>query len=76
MADKNAKVAESVAGKYYVDSNCISCGQCKTIAEKHFAEAPSGIYYVSKQPASPEEVALCEEALSNCPVNAIGNDGE
>ena len=32
--------------------------------------------FVFKQPETPEETALCEEALACCPVEAIGNDGE
>ena len=31
--------------------------------------------FVYKQPQSAEETALCEEAMSCCPVEAIGNDG-
>jgi ferredoxin len=29
-----------------------------------------------KQPETPEEEALCKEAMEGCPVEAIGNDGE
>jgi len=31
--------------------------------------------FVYKQPENDEEKAACEEALENCPVEAIGNDG-
>jgi ferredoxin len=31
--------------------------------------------YVYKQPENDEEKKACEEALKNCPVDAIGNDG-
>jgi len=31
--------------------------------------------FVYKQPQSDEEKALCDEAMSCCPVEAIGNDG-
>ena len=31
--------------------------------------------FVYKQPENDEEKAVCEEALENCPVEAIGNDG-
>jgi ferredoxin len=27
-------------------------------------------------PTTPEEEALCEEAMEGCPVEAIGNNGE
>lgn len=77
MADKNAKVTKNVAGKYYVDTNCISCGQCKDIAPEFFTEdSENGYMYVQKQPSDAAGVALCEQALANCPVEAIGNDGE
>ena len=75
MADKNSKAANSVAGKYYVDTNCISCGQCVDIAGDFFAESSDGGMYVKAQPSSQEDIASCENALSNCPVDAIGNDG-
>jgi len=29
-----------------------------------------------KQPTTPEEEALCKEAMAGCPVEAIGNNGE
>ena len=31
--------------------------------------------YVFRQPQNEEERKLCEEALMDCPVEAIGNDG-
>lgn len=76
MANKNAKAVKNIAGQYYVDTNCISCGQCVDIAGKFFAEGSDGGMYVKAQPDSQEDIALCEQALSNCPVDAIGNDGK
>ena len=35
-----------------------------------------GHSYVYKQPESPEEEALCKEAMEGCPVEAIGDDSE
>jgi ferredoxin len=32
--------------------------------------------YVFKQPSTPEEDALCKEAMEGCPVEAIGSNGE
>ena len=76
MADKNAKSEKNVAGRYYVDTNCISCGQCVDIAGDFFAEdEDGGGMYVKAQPVSEAEITTCEEALSSCPVEAIGNDG-
>lgn len=31
--------------------------------------------YVHRQPVTPEEIALAEEALTCCPTETIGNDG-
>jgi ferredoxin len=31
--------------------------------------------FVYKQPETEEEKTLCDEAMSCCPVEAIGNDG-
>ena len=62
---------------YYVDEECIACDACVLIAEKHFKiteKDPSPpIAYVCKQPQNSEELALCQEALEACPVEAIHN---
>ncbi len=75
MADKDSKNGQNVSGKYYVDNNCISCAQCADIAGDFFAESSDGGFYVKKQPGSADEIAMCEKAMLNCPVEAIGNDG-
>ncbi|MCL5260453.1 MAG: ferredoxin [Gammaproteobacteria bacterium] len=75
MADKNSKAAKNVAGKFYVDTNCISCGQCHDVAPDFFVEdQAAGGMYVCKQPASADEIALCSQAKDSCPVDAIGDD--
>lgn len=76
MADKSLTATKNVAGKYYVDTNCVSCGQCAEIAVNFFVQNQEGGYYVKAQPQTAEELVLCEQALSNCPIEAIGNDGE
>jgi ferredoxin len=76
MADPNDKVAENVAGAYYVDMNCIDCDVCRDTAPDNFTRSNKGSYsFVFKQPQTDDERALCEEALVSCPVEAIGNDG-
>lgn len=76
MADKTNLAPDNVAGKYYVDQNCIACGQCVSTAPENFAEGSSGMMHVKKQPANETEQAQCKEAMGNCPVEAIGNDRE
>jgi len=77
MADPDDKVPENVPGKYYVDSSCIICSLCPELAPENFAEAPDGTHdYVYKQPENEEEEAACQDAMAQCPVNSIGDDGD
>ena len=39
------------------------------------ATTTADIPIVYKQPETPEEEALCKEAMEGCPVEAIGPDG-
>jgi ferredoxin len=76
MADVANKYAENVEGKFYVDDQCIDCDLCRETAPANFKRNDDGGHsYVYKQPESPEEEALCNEAKEGCPVEAIGNDG-
>ena len=68
---------DNVRGNFYVDTNCIDCDLCRETAPDNFTRNEQGGYsYVFKQPSTPEEKALCKEAMVGCPVEAIGNDGE
>lgn len=76
MADPNDKVADSVPGKWYVDTQCIDCDLCRTTAPNNFKQNPDeGFSFVYKQPDSEDEEKLCKDAMDECPVEAIGNDG-
>jgi len=77
MANLNEKVTENVAGRYYVDSQCIGCNLCCDMAPANFLYEEAGGYaYVGKQPANEEEEDQCSEAMTSCPVEAIGDDGD
>ncbi len=77
MANKADKWETNVQGKFYVDQQCIDCDLCRETAPAFFTRSEEGGYsYVSKQPGTEEEIALCMEALEGCPVEAIGNDGD
>ncbi|MFY8215242.1 MAG: ferredoxin [Chthoniobacterales bacterium] len=77
MADLENKYSDNTAGKFYVDDQCIDCDLCRETAPANFTRQEDGGYsFVYKQPESPEEEALCKEAMESCPVEAIGNDGE
>ena len=70
MANKGEK---NVPGPYYVNDACITCGMCAEVAPQNFVV--EDVAFVSKQPDSDEEKAACAEAMSSCPVEAIGDDG-
>jgi len=66
-----------VAGRFYVDDQCIDCDLCRQLAPDLFARDPdTGYSFVQRQPARPEEEALAREARESCPVEAIGDDGD
>lgn len=76
MANFADRLPQNVAGRFYVDAQCIDCDLCRETAPNVFARHDeSGFSYVYRQPLTPEDVALAEEALQGCPVEAIGNDG-
>src|SRR6266404_6732244 len=70
------RYTDNVPGKFYVDDQCIDCDLCRETAPDNFTRNEDGGYsYVFKQPVSPDEEALCKEAMEGCPVEAIGRDG-
>jgi len=76
MANSLEKQSENIAGKYYVDEECIDCELCSDIAPEFFFESPEkGYHYVGKQPESESEIELVTEAIESCPTEAIGDDG-
>jgi ferredoxin len=75
MADVANKYSDNVEGKFFVDDQCIDCDLCRETAPANFKRNDDGGHsYVYKQPETPEEEALCQEAMDGCPVEAIGND--
>jgi ferredoxin len=77
MAIPADRLPQNVPGRYYVDSQCIDCDLCRETAPTIFARHDeTGFTYVHHQPTTPDEIALAEEAIQGCPVEAIGNDGD
>ncbi len=77
MADIDQKVTENVAGRFYVDVTCIDCDLCRETAPANFVrQDDEGYSYVSAQPNTPAEEASCLAAMEECPVEAIGIEGE
>ncbi|MDR2812212.1 MAG: ferredoxin [Puniceicoccales bacterium] len=76
MVNRDDRIDENVPGQFYVDDQCIDCDMCRNLAPDFFGMASEGGSFVKKQPVTPEEIVLCQEAMECCPVEAIGNDGE
>lgn len=77
MATLAEKLPLNVTGRFYVDSTCIDCDQCRNMAPDFFDRDPdAGTSYVKRQPVTAEDVALVQEVLTNCATNSIGDDGE
>jgi ferredoxin len=76
MADPTSKVPGTVTGRFYVDSNCIDCDLCRQTAPENFdRNEDEGFSYVKKQPENEAQEKACRDALEECPVEAIGDDG-
>ena len=77
MADPTDKVPGQAPGRYYVDSQCIDCDLCRETAPRNFVrQDDAGYSYVLRQPRDAAEEAACLAALEECPVEAIGDDGD
>ena len=76
MADKYNKHPLNGDGRYYVDLSCICCGTCTAKAPENLTvdmETESGYFF--KQPENNQEMKACLKAMTECPVNAIGDNG-
>ncbi len=77
MSNKDDRLPDNAAGKWYVDSSCIDCDVCRTTAPNNFkANEDEGYSFVFKQPEGGDEEGQCNEAKASCPVEAIGDDGQ
>ena len=64
-------------GKYYVDCNsCLDHENCVDVAPNNFKMDEYHTAYVFQQPATAEEEAQCRQAMEECPMEAIYDDGE
>ncbi|HEX9657468.1 MAG TPA: ferredoxin [Bacteroidota bacterium] len=76
MDQPGNRLPKNVEGKYYTTDDCNGCAYCASVAPDNFDfDKPSNSYYVSKQPGDPNEEELVDEALSDCPIDAIQIEG-
>lgn len=76
MAEKDKKYHTNVEGKIYVDDSCIDCDLCRATVPEVFARHEDGYSYVFQQPTNSEIYLKTKEVIGECPVEAIGDDGE
>jgi ferredoxin len=77
VADRDDKVPENVPGAFYVDHTCIDCELCRETAPGSFTRQDrQGYSFVFRQPRDEAERDACQAALEECPVEAIGRDGQ
>jgi glyoxylase-like metal-dependent hydrolase (beta-lactamase superfamily II)/ferredoxin len=72
MAQPALRIADNVAGDFFVDSTCIDCDACRQIAPAVFRDIgnQSAVHH---QPANGEELLAAQKALIACPTASIGS---
>ena len=76
MSDQPMMLPQNVPGRFYVTEDCLACETCQQVAPNNFRYGENGLSFVFSQPSSFEEEKQCEEAVTNCPMEAVKNDGE
>jgi len=75
MASLSDRLPLNIAGRFFVDSSCIDCDQCRTEAPDFFArDGDNGTSYVTRQPVTPEDIEKVQEAAANCATGSIGDE--
>lgn len=75
MATITDRLPINVAGRFYVDSSCIDCDQCRTEAPEFFGrDTENGTSYVMRQPVTFDEIAEVQAAATNCATASIGDE--
>lgn len=76
MATASERSPLNPSGAWYVDSSCVACGLCASLAPSNFMMSDDGsTAFVYKQPVGPAETEESASAMGDCPALAIGNDG-
>src|SRR5258707_15584240 len=77
MAEFLERYPLNASGKFYIDAHCVDCGICAEAAPNNICrDDRAGMFFISRQPRSPEEFIACENAVRSCPTEALGDDGD
>ena len=76
MADRNDRHPKNAPGRFYSDAQCLDCDACHQTAPGIFVrDDDNGDTYVLRQPRTEEEIRQAVQAMEECGVDAIGDDG-
>jgi ferredoxin len=71
-ATEPKKLPGNAPGKYFTTEECDGCAYCASVAPENFDfEKGSNTYFVARQPQTREEEEFINEAMDDCPVDAI-----
>jgi ferredoxin len=72
-----ARWSDNVPGRFYISQECILCSLCADIAPATFRLAESEDHaIVWRQPNTEAEVTLALQAVHDCGVEAVRDNGE
>ena len=73
MARASDRLAENVAGDFFVDTSCIDCDLCRQLAPGSFARSDRAAQsFVARQPGTDAGRHRALMALVTCPTSSIG----
>jgi ferredoxin len=76
MANLTERLRQNATGPFYVDATCTDCDLCRSLAPAFFRrDDETGYSVVHRQPVTPDEITVAEDAMNSCPTESIGNDG-
>jgi ferredoxin len=72
VGEEPKRLPLNVPGKYYTTEECDGCAYCASLAPENFDyNKDTNQYVVARQPMTKEEEEFVQEAMEDCPVDAI-----
>lgn len=73
--ENNHKLPHNTPGQYFTTEDCDGCAYCASVAPDNFDfDKSTNTYFVSRQPQNEEEKEFVQEAMEDCPVDAIRSE--
>lgn len=78
MSPTDAPPSRNAEGRYSITQECDGCGICASYSAYSFAASADAVrYFVVRQPVDgSEEEALLRDAMQQCPLSCIRDDGQ